>query len=153
MLRLAIVQLKPRKGAFSENLGRLGEVFRGFAASAEPPDLVLLPEAALTGYFLEGGVRELARTAEQLYAEVAREHQAAGAPPLEIVIGFYELWQTRLHNSALVAMLGGPDAGIRHVHRKIFLPTYGVFDEERFVEPGEAVVAYDTAWGRMAVII
>jgi NAD+ synthetase len=39
------------------------------------------------------------------------------------------------------------------VHRKIFLPTYGVFDEERFVEPGDRVAAFDASWGRGAVVI
>ena len=153
MLHLAIAQLKPRKGAYAENLARVGELFRTLGASQEPPDLLVMPEAALTGYFLEGGVRELARSAEELYADLAEQHQAAGAPPLDIVIGFYELWRTRLHNSALAATLGGADAGIRHVHRKIFLPTYGVFDEERFVEPGESVSAFDARWGRGAVIV
>ena len=47
----------------------------------------------------------------------------------------------------------GADAGIRHVHRKIFLPTYGVFDEERFVEPGLTVEAFDMRWGRAAAIV
>lgn len=153
MLRLAIAQFKPRKGAYAENLARLGELFRRFAASPEPPELLVLPEAALTGYFLEGGVRELARTARDLYGDLAQLHHDAGAPPFDIALGFYELWQTRLHNSALVAALGGPDAGIRHVHRKIFLPTYGVFDEERFVEAGDNVAAFDSCWGRGAVII
>lgn len=153
MLHLAIAQLKPRKGAYRENLARAGELFRALGASAEPPDLVLMPEAALTGYFVEGAVRELARTAEQLYADLSEQHAASGAPPFDICIGFYELWNTRLHNSALVATLGGPEAGIRHVHRKIFLPTYGIFDEERFVEPGESVRAFDASWGRGAVII
>jgi NAD+ synthase (glutamine-hydrolysing) len=152
VLQLAILQFKPRKGAYAENLARLGDGF-GALASGPAPDLVVLPEAALTGYFLEGGVRELARTAEQLYEDLTRIHTESGAPPFDIVIGFYELWQTRLHNSALVASLGGPDPGIRHVHRKIFLPTYGVFDEERFVEPGDSVAAFDTRWGRAAVII
>ncbi len=153
MLRLAVAQLKPRKGAYAENLGRLREAFRTLGSRPEPPELVVLPEAALTGYFVEGGVRELARSAEQLFEDLTREHRASGAPPIDIAIGFYELWRTRLHNSALVATLGGPDAGIRHVHRKIFLPTYGVFDEERFVEPGESVSAFDASWGRGAVII
>jgi NAD+ synthase (glutamine-hydrolysing) len=152
VLQLALVQLKPRKGAYAENLARLGEVFASFAA-APAPDLVALPEAALTGYFLEGGVRELARTAEALFLDLSRIHAESGAPPFDIVIGFYELWQTRLHNSALVARLGGEQAGVRHVHRKIFLPTYGVFDEERFVEPGDSVAAFETGWGRAAVII
>jgi NAD+ synthetase len=53
----------------------------------------------------------------------------------------------------LYATLGGADAGIRHIHRKIFLPTYGVFDEERFVEAGRSVQAFDTRWGRAAILI
>jgi NAD+ synthetase len=53
----------------------------------------------------------------------------------------------------MYATLGGPRAGIRHIHRKIFLPTYGVFDEERFVEAGRSVQAFDTAWGRAALLI
>lgn len=153
MLRLAIAQLKPRKGAYAENLARVGELFRTLGAGPEPPDLLVMPEAALTGYFLEGAVRELARSAEELYADLAAQHNASRAPPIDITIGFYELWRTRLHNSALVATLGGPDAGIRHVHRKIFLPTYGVFDEERFVEAGDSVSAFDARWGRGAVIV
>ena len=153
MLPLAIAQLKPRKGAYAANLARVGELFRQLAGDAEPPSLVVLPETALTGYFVEGAVRELARSAEDLYADLAAEHSAAGAPPLDIMVGFYEVWRTRLHNSALAASLGGPDAGILHVHRKVFLPTYGVFDEERFVEPGRSVRAFDTRWGRAALII
>jgi len=153
MLRIAIAQLKPLKGAYARNLARLGELLGTFAGDPEPPDLLILPETALTGYFVEGAVRELARSAEDLYADLARLHQTSGAPPLDIVVGFYEIWRTRLHNSALVASLGGPDAGIRHVHRKVFLPTYGVFDEERFVEPGRSVRAFDTRWGRTAVIV
>ena len=153
MLHLAIAQLKPRKGAYAENLARLGEVFRSLVTSDPPPDVLVLSETALTGYFVEGGVRELARTAEELFEDLSTLHRAAQAPPFDIILGFYELWNTRLHNSALVATLGGPDAGIRHVHRKIFLPTYGVFDEERFVEPGDSVAAFDTRWGRAAVIV
>ena len=73
MLNLAIVQLKPRKGAYAENLARLGEVFRRLEENGEPPDLVVLPEAALTGYFVEGGVRELARTAPELVKEAPHQ--------------------------------------------------------------------------------
>ena len=42
---------------------------------------------------------------------------------------------------------------IRHVHRKVFLPTYGLFDEERFVERGREVRAFDTPWGRAAMLV
>jgi NAD+ synthetase len=153
MLSLAIAQLRPRKGAYDENLRRLGKLFREAVAGGTPLDLVLAPESALTGYFLEGGVRDLAVPAERLFEDLSREHRESGAPPFDIAIGFYEVHDNRLHNSALYASLGGPDAGIRHVHRKVFLPTYGVFDEERFVEPGRSFEAFDTRWGRAAILI
>jgi len=153
MLPIAIAQFRPRKAAWDANLARVEDLFRQFAADPVPPELVVFPEAALTGYFLEGGVREEARTAEQLYSALAARHAAAAAPPMDVVIGFYELFETRLYNSALAASLGGPDAGIRHVHRKVFLPTYGVFDEERFVDPGREVRAFDFRWGRCAVLV
>jgi len=153
MLQLAIAQLRPRKGAYQDNLCRLGRMFREAAGWPVPPGLVVAPEAALTGYFLEGGVRDLALPAEQLFEDLSRQHEESGAPSLDVAIGFYEVHQNRLYNSALYATLGGADAGIRHVHRKVFLPTYGVFDEERFVEAGRSVQAFDTAFGRVAILI
>lgn len=153
MLNLALVQFRPRKAAWDENLARVQEIFRELAGDPVPPGLVVFPEAALTGYFLEGGVRDMARTAEQLFADLSAAHAAANSPPMDVIIGFYELFETRLYNSALAATLGGPDAGIRHVHRKVFLPTYGVFDEERFVDPGRDVQAFDLGWGRCAALV
>jgi NAD+ synthase (glutamine-hydrolysing) len=153
MVRLAIAQFRPTKGRYAENLARLGALLAEVGAWPEPPELLLLPESALTGYFLEGGVQELALPAEKLFADLAAEHGRSGAPPMEVALGFYEVHQNRLYNSALYAALGGDDAGIRHVHRKIFLPTYGVFDEERFVEAGKTVQAFDTRWGRAAMLV
>jgi len=145
--------MRPRKGAYQENLGRLGKAFREAAAAMEPPELIVAPETALTGYFLEGGVRDLAITADQLFTDLSCQHRDAKAPPLDVALGFYEVHQNRLFNAGLYATLGGQDAGIRHVHRKVFLPTYGVFDEERFVEAGRSVQAFDTRWGRAALLI
>jgi NAD+ synthase (glutamine-hydrolysing) len=145
--------MRPRKGAYEDNLSRLGELFRQAAEWEVPPQLMLAPEAALTGYFLEGGVRDLAVSAERMFEDLARQHREANAPPLDVAIGFYEVHRNRLYNSAMYASLGGPKAGIGHVHRKVFLPTYGVFDEERFVEAGRSIQAFDTAWGRAALLI
>jgi NAD+ synthetase len=153
VLRLAIAQVRPRKGAYEENLCRLGALFREVGSWPEPPELLVAPETALTGYFLEGGVLDLAITGDQLFADLGRQHRDAGIQPLDVALGFYEVYGNRLFNSGLYATLGGPDAGIRHIHRKIFLPTYGVFDEERFVEAGRSVQAFDTRWGRAAILI
>src|SRR3982750_1132659 len=64
VLRLAIAQIRPQKGAYEQNLCRMGALFREVGSWPEPPELVVAPEAALTGYFLEGGVRDLAVPAE-----------------------------------------------------------------------------------------
>ena len=153
MLRIAIAQIRPHKGAYQQNLCRLGSLFREVGGWTEPPDLLVGPETALTGYFLEGGVRDLAITANQLFDDLSQQHEEAGTPPLDVALGFYEVHGNRFYNSGIYATLGRSKAGIRHIHRKIFLPTYGVFDEERFVEAGRSVQAFDTQWGRAALLI
>ncbi len=153
MIRVAIGQISPSKGDYAENLRRVGGVFAQVAGWDEPAAIVVFPETATSGYFVEGGVRDLAVTAGTLFRDLAAQHALSGAPPLDVVIGFYEEFAHRLYNSALYATLGGADPGVRHVHRKVFLPTYGVFDEERFVERGHGVRAFDTSWGRAAILV
>jgi NAD+ synthase (glutamine-hydrolysing) len=153
MLRLAVAQFKPAKGEYAANLRRIGGLLSRLGERPEPPDLLVLPEAAMAGYLLEGGVREVAVTAGKLYEDLEAQHQTSGGPPLDIVVGFYERWRDRLYNSAVYATLGGPSAGIVHVHRKVFLPTYGVLDEERFVEAGHEIRVFDTRWGKVALLI
>jgi NAD+ synthase (glutamine-hydrolysing) len=153
MPRLAIAQIRPTKGEYAANLQKIGGVLGQLAALQPPVDLVVFPETATSGYFVEGGVQDVAITAGTLFRDLSVAHTAARAPGLDVAIGFYEVFQNRFYNSCLYATLGGRDAGVRHVHRKVFLPTYGVFDEERFVERGREVRAFDTSWGRAAILI
>jgi NAD+ synthetase len=148
---LALAQFQPRKGDYDGNLARIGELLAQ-AVSLDPrPQLVCFPEAALSGYFLEGGVRELAVTAGRLAADLHRVH--GDGPPVDVCVGFYEVWRNKLYNSALYVSLGETMPLVRHVHRKVFLPTYGLFDEERFVERGRDFRAFDTPWGRAAILV
>ena len=62
-INIAIAQLRPKKGDYEANIARLGEVFAQLGTLESQPDVLVLPETALTGYFLEGGVREVARSA------------------------------------------------------------------------------------------
>ncbi|HEY6208377.1 MAG TPA: NAD+ synthase [Gemmatimonadales bacterium] len=153
MPRLVIAQIRPVKGEYTTNVARIGGVLAQVAKLDPPPDLVAFAETATSGYFVEGGVRDVAVTAGTLFRDLSAQHEAAQAPPLDVAVGFYEIFQSRFYNACLYATLGGPDAGVRHVHRKVFLPTYGVFDEERFVERGHDVRAFDTRWGRTAILI
>src|SRR5713101_7377455 len=154
MPRLAIAQLSPTKGEYAANLQKIGGVLAQLAQLEPRVDLAVFPEAATSGYFVEGGVQDVAVTAGTLLRDLTLEHEAAEAPPLDVAVGFYEVFQNRYYNSCLYATLGGPSGGaVRHVHRKLFLPTYGVFDEERFVERGRDIRAFDTSWGRAAILI
>lgn len=153
---IAIAQLRPKKGDYAANLARLADIFVQVQDLPQRPTVLVLPETFLNGYFLEGGVREVARSAGQVYADLAATYHAAlgpAAPALDIVVGFYECYRNHFYNAALYATLGGTDATIRHVHRKVFLPTYGVFDEARFVEAGQQIAAFDTAYGRAAMLV
>ena len=154
-VQLATLQFAPRKGEYAENLRRLGAIFAQLDGVSPRPDILHLPEAALTGYFLEGGVRELAVTAGTLAATLQQLYLAAVPPErtLHVVLGFYELWNDTLYNSAMCVRLGGAEPAILHVHRKNFLPTYGLFDEERFVERGHDIRAFETPWGRTAMLV
>jgi NAD+ synthase (glutamine-hydrolysing) len=154
-VHLAIVQFRPRKADYRGNLARLGTLFAEVDALQPRPAVLCLPETALTGYFLEGGVRDQAVTAGTLARDLDTAYQGAVHAPraLDVVIGFYEIWRDTLFNSAMYVTLGGGEPVVRHVHRKVFLPTYGLFDEERFVERGREVRAFDTPWGRAALLV
>src|SRR2546425_2140129 len=134
MPRLAIAQLRPTKGDYNANLQKIGGVLAQVAKLDPPVDLVVFPETATSGYFVEGGVRDVAVTAGTLFRDLTVEHEAAGAPPGDVAIGVYEGFQNNFYKSCLYASLGnasprhassgGAAPRIRHVHRKGFLPTY-----------------------------
>jgi NAD+ synthetase len=145
-LRVGLAQLRPLKSRVTENLERVRERVAG---AEGVHDLLVFPEASLSGYFLEGGVVEAAVGA----AEVAAALGEAGPDHPDVVLGFYERSRRRLYNS--VGHFTPRDGGYQplHVHRKMFLPTYGVFDEARFVETGRSLEAYDTRFGRMGLLV
>jgi NAD+ synthetase len=154
-LDLALVQFRPRKGDYASNIARIG-AFLARVASIEPrPTVVQFAETAATGYFVEGAVRDLAVTAGELARDVDAAYRAAlpDAPIVDVVLGFYEQWRDTLYNSAAYLRLGDGAPVVLHVHRKNFLPTYGLFDEERFVERGHEMRAFDTPWGRAAMLV
>jgi N-carbamoylputrescine amidase len=149
----ALVQFKPRKGDVAANLAAMRTVFAQLAP--DEPDLIVFPEAALTGYFLEGAVYELALEAPVMAQRIDEQWRASGASrPCDVVLGFYENVEGTFHNSAIYVRCG-LDEGVHvvHVHRKMFLPTYGVFDEERFLTRGRRLSVFETAFGTAAILI
>jgi predicted amidohydrolase len=151
---VAIVQVQPAKGRYRENLDGAREIFAQLAAGEHVPNLIVFPEAALTGYFLEGAVYDLALPAQRFAADLAAAwHEAAGDREVDLACGFYENADGTYYNSAIYLHVERGIAEIVHVHRKMFLATYGVFDEERFLSRGRQLRAFETRFGPAALLI
>src|SRR3989441_4848295 len=151
VVRIALSQFRPTKGEYSENVTRIGAVITQAAQLDPKPELIVFPTPPLSGIFVDGGVKELGVTAGALARDLAAAYQG---PTIDVVVGFYERFQNHIYNSALYVTLGKQRPEVRHVHRKVFLPTYGVFDEERFVDRGQdGVRSFETGWGGKAAIL
>jgi len=153
-VRVAQAQISPVFGDYAANLVRFGELTA--QAVDEGCELLILPETALSGYFLEGAVIEVARSTTDVLADLGASYRAScpAGPPLDVLVGFYELFESNVYNSALYATLDAAgEPTVLHVHRKVFLPTYGVFDEQRFVARGHRIGAFETRFGRTAILI
>jgi NAD+ synthase (glutamine-hydrolysing) len=146
-MHVSLAQFRPRKGELAENLERVRQIVE--SSVLEGVDLLIFPETALTGYFLEGAVAERSVSPEQVVHRL-------GSPPRDapdLVLGAYERGREGVHNMAVYLTPGAERWEVVHVHRKLFLPTYGVFDEARFVSPGFEARAFDTRWGRVGLLV
>ena len=129
-VRVALAQVAPHLGEVAANLEMAAERVR--TAAAEGVDVVVFPELALTGYLLSDLVPEVAMPAsDPRLAALSRE-----APGALVAIGFVE--ETAEHRYANSAALVR-DGELVGLHRKVYLPTYGMFDEGRFTRPGDRI--------------
>ncbi len=143
-IRIAIAQINPKLGDLRANLDLYEENLQ--RAATEAADFLLLPELSLTGYFLRDTVPSVALTMKS--AEITK--LKALSRKLPFVAGFVEeSADHRFFNSA-VYFEGGE---VRHIHRKVYLPTYGMFDEQRYFARGDRVRAFDSKFGRLVLLI
>ncbi len=137
-LRIALAQFAPRLGMFDENLERHRALLA--EARAGGAGLVVFPELGLTGYQLQDLAGEVAiRLDDPRLAALAAE-----ADGMSAIVSFVE--ESADHRLFIAAALL-EDGRIAHVHRKLFLPTYGLFDERRFFAPGDLLRAVPSRLG------
>ncbi len=137
-LRIALAQVAPRLGDLEANLERHRELID--EARGNDANLVVFPELGLTGYLLQDLASEVAiRLDDPRLAALAGRTRGISA-----VVSFVE--ESADHRLFIAAALL-EDGEIRHVHRKVHLPTYGLFDERRFFAPGDQLRAVPSRLG------
>lgn len=141
---VALAQIKPKLGCLADNLAIAeAAIEKGIAEGAQ---LVVFPELALTGYFLKDLVPDVALTLDAPEIQKLKDLSRR----ISIAIGLVEVTPDyRFFNTALYL----EDGEIRHVHRKVYLPTYGLFDEQRYLARGEHFRAFDSRFGRIGILI
>jgi NAD+ synthase (glutamine-hydrolysing) len=145
-LNLALAQISTTLGNVPANLKKhLASIQR---ARREGADLIIFPELSLTGYALQDLASAVAcrpSAKDPVFQPLLKASRA-----IDIAVGFVEEdVRNRFYISS--AYLSGGE--VVHVHRKVYLPTYGMFDEGRFFALGDRVQAFDTRFGRLGMLI
>lgn len=145
MFTVAVAQTSPALGEVHHNL--LQHLHKIKQARDLGADMVVFPELSLTGYNLHDYAPDVAinlKKADKLapLLEVSKD--------TSILLGLVEESDSFVYyNSALLLA----DGQIKAVHRKVYLPTYGIFDEERIFSPGKGFSLFDSPAGSSSVLI
>lgn len=143
---LALAQIDIRLGEPAANLDVHLETMA--RARRRGADLVVFPELSLTGYMLkdlagEVGLRPTA--SDRVFRRLL-----SASREIDAVVGFVEQDERQRTYIASAYLSGG---AVVHLHRKLYLPTYGLFQDGRFFDQGETVRAFDTRFGRFGLLI
>jgi NAD+ synthase (glutamine-hydrolysing) len=145
-ISIALAQINTRLGDMQANLEKhLAYLDQARSSGA---DLVVFPELSLTGYALQDLVPTVALRPtrdDPIFRPLLEASQ-----DVDMVVGFVnEDLRSRFYIAAAYLSQGE----IVHIHRKVYLPTYGLFDEGRFFAWGNEIRAFDTRFGRLGLLI
>ncbi len=145
-LKLGLAQITPKLGDVEANLDLHLRTIE--EASENGVELLIFPELSLTGYRL----RDLAFSValKPSYKDPVFAKLLDASRDMDIVVGFVEADRRQKFFISAAYLSGGE---VVHLHRKVYLPTYGMFDEGRYFAWGDAVRAFDTRFGRVGILI
>lgn len=145
-LNLALAQIATKLGDVESNLEKHLNYIR--QAKEQKADLIVFPELSLTGYVVQDLVATVAHRPtddDSIFKHLLKESQ-----DLDLVVGFVDEDDRHRFYIASTYLSGGR---VLHVHHKVYLPTYGLFDEGRFFAWGDKVRSFDTRFGRVGLLI
>jgi predicted amidohydrolase len=145
-MKIALSQINTQLGNVSANLDRHLSIAQ--EAEKAGADLLIFPELSLTGYVLQDLASTVAHRPtpeDPVFKPLLNASQK-----LDMVVGFVE---EDIRNRFFIASAYLSGGKVLHVHRKVYLPTYGLFDEGRFFAWGDSIQAFDTRFGRVGMLI
>ncbi|PKN85504.1 MAG: carbon-nitrogen hydrolase [Chloroflexi bacterium HGW-Chloroflexi-8] len=144
--KLALSQINTVLGGVKANLDKHLQVID--EACSQNVDLLVFPELSMTGYFLQDLVPTVSmrpNITDPLFKKLIEASRR-----LDLVVGFVQEDERNRFYIASAYLSAGE---VLHVHQKIYLPTYGLFDEGRFFAWGDQVRAFDTRFGRVGLLV
>src|SRR5512137_1037783 len=145
-LTLGLAQISTKLGDPQANLDKHLSLVK--QADQAGVDLLVFPELSLTGYVLQDLVPSVSSRPEP--ADPIFRPLLEASFDLDLIVGFVD---EDCRNRFYIASAYLSQGKILHVHHKVYLPTYGLFDEGRFFAPGLSVRAFDTRFGRVGMLI
>jgi NAD+ synthase (glutamine-hydrolysing) len=145
-INLTLAQINTKLGDVEANLAKHMDYIQ--QAKSEKADLIVFPELSLTGYVLQDLVASVAHKPTE--DDPIFKHLLKASKDLDLVVGFVDEDARHRFFIASTYLSGGK---VIHVHHKVYLPTYGLFDEGRFFAWGDSVRAFDTRFGRVGMLI
>ena len=145
-VKIALAQINTKLGNVQDNLAK--HLLLADQACEQGAELLVFPELSLTGYALQDLVPEVACSPTDKDPVFAPLLEASRN--LDMIVGFVE--EDARHRFYIAAAYLSQGKTV-HVHRKTYLPTYGLFDEGRFFAAGDRIRAFDTRFGRVGIAI
>ncbi len=145
-LNIALAQINTKLGDVKSNLEKHLACIN--EARKSGVDLLLFPELSLTGYALQDLVSAVAH--RPAADDPVFKPLLEASRDLDLVAGFVE--EDSRHRF-FIASAYLSQGKIVHIHRKVYPPTYGLFDEKRFFASGDSFRAFDTRFGRAGLLI
>ena len=143
---LALAQIETQLGDPAANLDKHLQVIA--RARRQGADLVVFPELSLTGYMLQDLVGDVAIAADG--DDPTFRRLLSASRKVDLVVSFVERDARQRHFVSAAYLSAG---ALVHLHRKVYLPTYGLFQDSRFFDGGDEVRAFDTRFGRFGLLI
>lgn len=145
-LNLALAQLNTKLGDVDANLEK--HLAMAKQAKQDGADLIVFPELSLTGYTLQDITPSVSRRPSP--DDPTFRHLLEASRDIDMLVGFVD--EDARHRFFIAAAYLS-QGEVVHVHHKVYLPTYGLFDEGRFFAWGDSIRAFDTRFGRVGVLI